>query len=258
MAKKRPLIGLSACRLPPDPERTVYDGRPLLFSEQSMADWLLRAEMLPVVVPYPSANTDDIEFDAHAFVSRVDALVLQGGADVSPTSYGEQPMRDEWSGDATRDKFELQLIHAALDLGQPILAICRGQQILNVALGGTLYQDIETQVPASLRHRNADIYEKNFHDVTIVPNSWLESVYDGAHRERINSVHHQAIKDLGKDLIVQARSSHDDIIEAVKLDAAQFVVGVQWHPEFQDPADTSLLSTRPLTDALREAIDSGT
>ncbi len=251
----KPLVAVSSCWFAPDPERTRYNGRPLLFVEQSMSDWLLRGGFLPVGIPFPTPTREDVPFDAHQFLERVDALVLQGGVDVAPTNYGEQPMREDWSGDAIRDHYEMALVEAALDLRLPILAICRGHQLLNVVLGGTLYQDIETQIAGALQHRNAEIYEKNFHDMTIAPGSWLEKLYQGKHTVRVNSVHHQAIKDLADGLVVQARSSEDDVIEAVKLDDERFVVGVQWHPEFQDPADGGLLETTPLLKALARAID---
>lgn len=251
----KPIVAVSCCWFGPDPGRTRYNGRPLLFVEQSMSDWLLRGGFLPVAVPFPTPSRDDVPFDPDEFLECVDALVLQGGVDVAPTNYGEQPMRDEWSGDAPRDHYEIALVESAMKLNKPILGICRGHQLINVALGGTLYQDIETQVSDPLQHRNADIYEKNFHSMTFTPGSWLEKLYEGRHTARINSVHHQAIKDLGEGLVVQGRSSDDDVIEAIKLDDDRFVVGVQWHPEFQDPNDSELLATEPLLKSLHKAIE---
>ena len=252
-------VALSCAWMPPDSRRTLYNGRPLLYVEQSLSDWIARAGIIPVAIPFPTPGCTDVPFDATTYMRRVDALVLQGGVDVSPHTYGEQPLHPNWAGDSDRDAYEIALVEAALALDKPILGVCRGHQLLNVALGGTLYQDILTQVDGALTHRNADIYERNFHNARLTPDSWLSRLFDGKQTVRINSVHHQAIKDLAPGLVVQARSTEDDIIEAARLDPelrdGRWVVGVQWHPEFQDLNDEALLDPMPLLDALKRAID---
>ncbi len=240
-----------------DSGRQLFDGRPLLFVELSMSDWLLRGGFLPMPIVYPSWERDDVPWDPFEFMQRVEALVLHGGADVSPNSYGEQPFEAIWEGDPVRDRMEIELIEAARELDKPILGVCRGAQILNVAFGGTLYQDINTQVPGSLVHRNADIYEKNSHTVRFTPGSYLETLF-GREIATINSVHHQAVKDLGEGLEIEARSVEDDIIEAFRVPSESledpWIWGVQWHPEFQDPEDTHLLPTAPILKQLHRAI----
>ncbi len=176
-----------------------------------------------------------------AIVEGVDALVLQGGADMSPVHYGEEPLRPEWAGDHARDLYELELVRLCLAAGKPILGCCRGAQVLNVALGGSLWQDIETMHPERRVHRNWEVYDKHLHDVEIAPGSWLARCYglgaDGGHA-CINSVHHQGVKTLGRDLVVEAKAPHDGVIEAIRYEGADaagrpaFALGVQWHPEF--------------------------
>src|SRR5690606_35961872 len=130
----------------------------------------------------------------------------------------------------------------AFERRKPILGVCRGHQVINVALGGTLFQDIQTQNEGAFLHRNWDIYEYNFHDVVIEPGSHLQRLYGGAMAGRINSVHHRAVKDLASVHAIEARSTDDGIVEAVRWTKDErYVRGVQWHPEFQDPADGSLL-----------------
>jgi putative glutamine amidotransferase len=190
----------------------------------------------------------DSALSLQALVGELDGLVLQGGADVAPETYGETAQRPEWSGDAIRDRYEISLVHEFEAQRKPVLGLCRGLQLLNVAYGGTLHQDIGTQVPGALVHRDWDIYDLNFHDIEILAGSGLARLYPGQKVAKVNSVHHQAIKDLGQGLQVEASSIRDGIIEAMRLSGDQYVVGVQWHPEFQDPQDATLLKTRPLLD----------
>ena len=143
-----------------------------------------------------------------------DGLVLSGGSDVSPISYGQHALREAWRGDRRRDLYEIACVHAALELGLPVFGICRGAQILNVAFGGTLYQDIETQVESALVHRDQERYDTLMHEVSLEPQSWLAAQL-GAAQRRVNSVHHQAIDELGAGLRVVARAT-DGTIEAIE------------------------------------------
>jgi putative glutamine amidotransferase len=129
-----------------------------------------------------------------------------------------------------------------------VLGICRGCQLINVALGGTLYQDIPTQVGRAVAHRDVDLYERALHDVTLVPGSVLAGLYPGVARAKINSIHHQAVKDLGRDLVVEALGETDGIVEAIRWRGPSYVFGIQWHPEFLalHPADASLLDGAPI------------
>ena len=245
-----PRIGISACMCHADAERELYNGRPLLYLEQSMATWLMRAGARPYLVPTaPEATRDEHPISLEAMVEGLEGLVLHGGVDVAPESYGEEPEREAWAGDRVRDVYEMRLVDACLARSIPVLGICRGIQVLNVALGGTLYQDVGTQLDGAIAHRNPDVYDDHVHPVVFEPDSRLAELHGGIQRAIVNSVHHQAVRDLGDSLIVEARSETDGVVEAVRHDPSveeAWYAGVQWHPEFQDPDDDELLDPMPL------------
>ena len=237
-------VGVSACFLHADPERKIFKGKTLLYAEESMLRWIMSGGALPVLLPRDSGP-----FRALDLAAGIDALVLQGGSDMSPTSYGEEPARPEWSGDRQRDVYEMELIRACVQLGKPVLGVCRGLQVINVCFGGSLYQDIPTMHPKGMIHRDGEIYDQLFHDVSLANGGWLASLYGNALASRINSVHHQGVKQLGRDLQVEALSPNDGMVEAVRLAGDAFVLGVQWHPEFQsaeNESDATLLSSHTL------------
>ena len=133
-----------------------------------------------------------------------------------------------------------------MSAGKPVLGICRGLQLINVAFGGTLYQDIASQQDRTAGHYNPNAYDQHFHAITLVAGSKLAALYPNLGRVRVNSIHHQAVKALGKDLVVEALSVPDAIIEAIRWNGPGYLVGVQWHPEFHDPANPELLDVGPL------------
>jgi putative glutamine amidotransferase len=247
-------IGVASCFFHADPARPIFKGKTLLYLEESLAHWLMAGSAVPQLLPTPSGavGADDL-------LTGVDGLVLQGGTDVAPASYGEAPLKPEWAGDRVRDRYETELVRAAMTLDRPVLGVCRGLQMLNVIFGGSLLQDIATQCPGFLTHREFERYDRLQHDIAIEPDSWLARRHPGHHRCRVNSVHHQAIKTLGRGLQVEARSVSDGLIEAVRYEpegseqAGAWVYAVQWHPEFQDPGDRSLLATGPLREMFLEA-----
>jgi putative glutamine amidotransferase len=256
---RRPRIGLPPCFFHADPQRPIFKGKTLLYLEESLSHWLQRAGALPFMLP---TLVDGVTADE--LLAEVDGLVLQGGSDVCPGSYGEDPLRPEWCGDPVRDAYEIELIRACMAAGKPVLGICRGMQVLNVALGGTLWQDITTQNPACRTHRDWDVYDALFHPVEVDPGSWLSEWTGIAGEHRVNSVHHQGIRTLGDGLRAEAVSVDDGIVEAVRYDpsdsaepgeAAPFAYGVQWHPEFQDSSDNTLLDGRPVLAAFLRAVD---
>jgi putative glutamine amidotransferase len=179
----------------------------------------------------------DSSMAVDAALSGVDGLLLTGGDDVAPPIYGEQPHATVTDAEPGRDEFEIGLVKAARERGVPIFAICRGVQVLNVACGGTLVQDIPSQVKGAL-----------VHDLPVPPNQsyslaheiWLEkdSLLSNLMRERlsdtdaceVNSRHHQAVKDLAPGFLVSA-TAPDGVIEAIEDPAKRFCLGVQWHPE---------------------------
>jgi putative glutamine amidotransferase len=218
-----------------DPTRALFKGKTLLYAEESMLAWLMSGGAVPVLLPRAAGT-----ITTRDLLEGIDGLVLQGGVDMSPGHYGEEPTRPEWSGDAARDVYEIELIRLCLELDKPVLGVCRGAQVLNVALGGSLYQDIQTQHEGQHVHRNWDLYDRHGHDVAVAPDSQLAAWYGlgaGGGHARINSVHHQGLKRLGRDLVVEARSIPDGVVEAVRFDGDvngrhPFAYGVQWHPEF--------------------------
>ena len=234
-------IGLSACFSHADPTRSMFSGKTLQYVEQSIAHWLMSTGAMVVMVPCPTGSTQRGDVTYKHYASWLDGLVLHGGADAWPGSYGETPIQEQWSGDRMRDDYDKALVAAFEVVGKPIFGVCRGLQILNVAYGGTLYQDIQTQVPDSFAHRDAEIYDLNFHRVDIVQGTRLSSLYPGVERVRVNSIHHQAIKDLAPEFVAEAHSVTDGIIEAIrrKDPLKSYIAALQWHPEFHKPgADT--------------------
>jgi putative glutamine amidotransferase len=175
------------------------------------------------------------------------------GADVWPGSYGEEPLRPEWAGDKVRDAYEIALVRAFAEAGKPVFGICRGLQLINVAHGGSLWQDIATQKPGAKRHRDADAYDLNFHEVDILPGTRLAQLLGGAGRHTTNSVHHQGIKRLAEGFVVEAVSPDDEVIEAIRHTGRAWVSAVQWHPEFHR-SDLGVIDDSPLlTDFLDAA-----
>lgn len=180
---------------------------------------------IPVVIP--------IIHDEEAlkiYLEMIDGLLLTGGGDIAPLLYGENPTEQVDSISWERDRQEIALCNFASEMGIPIFGICRGLQVINVAFGGTLYQDIHKQIDGTLGHSpSATSRDQLYHSVKIDKDSKLYSIFreDEIH---VNSFHHQAAKDLGKGLKISAFST-DGIIEAIESQENNFIVGVQWHPE---------------------------
>lgn len=160
-------------------------------------------------------------------LDTADAFIFAGGEDIAPEIYGEKRLPVCGESVALRDECELRAIRAVLASGRPLLGICRGFQLLNVALGGTLYQDIVSQRGGELSHRNGT--EETEHEISVLPDTPLYSIL-GKERTQINSLHHQAVKELAPSLVAMA-TADDGIIEAAyRIDNSR-VIGLQWHPE---------------------------
>jgi putative glutamine amidotransferase len=190
--------------------------------------------------------------DASDLLDHVDGLLLTGGADVDPGLYGARPHPVLGPVFRERDDFEVALCREALRRDLPLLAICRGHQVLNVATGGTLYQDIPSEIPGAGAH-DPDVERwQTAHDVEILPGTRLREILR-AERVAVNSFHHQSIRELGRELVLSARSP-DGVVEGVEMPRKRFVLGVQWHPEsFWDHEP----GFRPLFQALVRAADGG-
>ena len=241
-------IGISSCFLGPDPSRPVFATKTLLYLEQSMSSWVQSGGALTYLIPTTGVSGRVTTQD---YVADLDGLLLHGGSDVCPRTYGEEPLRPEWEGDQARDRYEIALVQAFVDAGKPVLGICRGQQVLNVAFGGTLWQDQRAQGATDRVHRDADLYDANLHSVDIAAGSGLAALYPGQRSAVVNSIHHQAVKALGMGLVIEATSTDDGIIEAIRLGGhsgdGRYVAAVQWHPEFFEGVDDgSMLDNGPI------------
>lgn len=245
------LIGVSARIYYPADSESKLTGvwtKTLHYLEQSVAQWLICEGALPVMIPAVESQSvvQRNELNLSHYAQALDGLLLQGGNDVAPSSYGETPLDPAWRGDPVRDQYEMALVRAFVRAGKPVFGICRGLQLLNVAFGGTLWQDIKTQQPQALDHLKTDLYEHNIHALEIVPDTRMATLYPDIKRSVINSIHHQAIKDLAPDFVVEARSPDDGIVEAIRRKGAGFVAAVQWHPEFHEKNEHIVFDDKPL------------
>jgi putative glutamine amidotransferase len=219
----KPLIGITPSLSIDELAHGTFE-RCILSSNYPNA--VLAAGGIPVIIPPQRGNASEL-------VDRIDGLLFSGGADIDPSVFGDTDVHPKTYGIShLRDDFEFELLKEALRRDVPILCICRGIQVLNVALGGTLYQDVPDQFESEISHRQQDIgidASESSHDVDAAPGSLLSQVYEST-RIQTNSFHHQAIKALAPELVAEGRSP-DGLIEAVSLPGRSFVLGVQWHPE---------------------------
>lgn len=222
-----PVIGVTAT-LKEDVD-TVAE-RPLgrfVRADLDYVEGVANAGGIPIVLP-PIGNAEA----ARTVVNGLDGLLLSGGSDLDPGYYGEDAIPELSATLPERDAFEMVLVKEALGRGIPIFGICRGLQVLNVALGGTLFQDIPAQVGADvLKHRQDTPKWQPTHEIEIDGRSWVGGI-TGCDTLKVNSYHHQSVKDLAEELVVSARSS-DGIVEAVESRDFydRWLVGVQWHAE---------------------------
>lgn len=236
----KPIVGITAWRRRLD---TFYGPDRLHTLSTFYADAVIDAGMTPLVIP-----AGQVSDDADKIVSLIDGLLLSGGDDVDPASYGE-PNTASAKVDPDVDRFEIALIAAARAQRKPVLGICRGLQILNVAHGGTIAQEVTAEgtphepfVPGT----DPEIWNERRHTVEFEEDSLMREVYRSEHA-KVNTLHHQGIARLGSDLVAEGRSD-DGLIEAFRSDGDWWMLGVQWHPERMD------LDHRGVFAAFREAI----
>jgi len=237
-----PLIGVTASiTVGKDPERAYINSAYLSAVHE--------AGGIPVPLP---PQLDDRSLSE--LVDRLDGLLLTGGGDLDPAVFGEPPHPTLSDVAPTRDSLEIALVRRFMEARRPILAVCRGIQVLNVALGGSLYQDVASDPGTEIKHNQTGPRDQPAHPVKVVSGSFLARVLDREELE-VNSMHHQAVKALGRGLLPVAFAP-DAIIEGVELDdpdSSHFVLGVQWHPEElvkQDPSARRLF--RAFVDASRK------
>lgn len=243
------IIGVSARIFHPEPGAIGLSSRTLQYLEESIAQWVMSRDVMVLMIPSVNNNSllHNSSIRLRDYAKQLDGLVLQGGADVAPMSYAKAATRPEWNGDRARDMYELELLHEFIEAGKPVLGICRGSQLINVAFGGTLYQDIASDVPHAIAHVS-EKYDSNTHSIRMTEGGLLAGLFDSKPVALVNSIHHQAVNTLGRDIIVEATSTDDQIIEAIRYSKSNFVVGLQWHPEFHRAGGGELLDCTPLLD----------
>lgn len=220
---KNPIIGLTARNIlhntKDDVSQTITIGINIDYT-----DSVMRSGGAPILLP----RTNDKNIIS-AVMDKIDGLLLTGGGDVVSLNYGEQPHPKAVYQDPIRDEMELEAIKIAVKKGVPILGICRGIQILNVAFGGTLEQDIPSSVADAVLHYTRPRDKYLAHTIEIEKNSLLAKVL-GTTKTNVNSWHHQAVKDVGKGLKINSRAL-DGVIEGIEADDGKPILAVQCHPE---------------------------
>lgn len=223
----RPVIGICAAIEPAS--FGSWRDEPAALVPKSYPDAVQRAGGIALVLPPDGV----IQESPDELLDRLDALVVAGGADLDVGTYGGEPHPESGGGNPDRDRFEVALARAALDRDMPMLGICRGMQVLNVANGGT----IEQHLPERLGHERHRPVPGQWaeHEVRLEPES-LAARAAGAQRLSVKSHHHQGVGDVGSGLEVSGWAADDDTIEAIELPGREFALGVLWHPE-EDAAD---------------------
>lgn len=235
----RPLIGLTGYNVEPNEIlRRRWAGAPRHYFE---AVW--KAGGLPVFIPNVPEAVDE-------YVARCAGIVLTGGGDVDPAHYTDDAVHETvYEIDTERDEVEFAALEAATAREAPVLGVCRGIQVINVARRGTLFQDVAGEALWADKHNNPD-HSPVFHDVIVAPESRLAEIVK-TRRIEANSYHHQAVRDLGRGLRVVG-TTPDGLVEAVEDESYPFLVAVQWHPELMVDREPHLALFRALVRAAAE------
>ncbi|HTS91400.1 MAG TPA: gamma-glutamyl-gamma-aminobutyrate hydrolase family protein [Stellaceae bacterium] len=216
----QPVIGLTLDSEPPG----GYSKLPWYALRQNYCSAVVRAGGLPVLLPHEPEQ-------AKAYLRLIDGLVVTGGAfDVDPTLFGAGERHPTVTTKEQRTEFELAITRLAVESDRPVLGICGGQQLLNVALGGSLIQHIPDEVPGALAHEQKNPRTEPGHTVRLTEGTRLREIA-GAGEIPVNSAHHQAVKAPGPGLVVDA-TAPDGVIEGIEDPRRRFCIGVQWHPEY--------------------------
>lgn len=237
----KPLIGIAGNVLL---NTAAINNLPISYTPQGFVNGVQQADAIPVVFPI----SDPAE--AKDYISKVDGLLLAGGQDVSPLLFGEEPSLKLGATNPARDAFEIALVKEAFHQAKPIFAVCRGLQLLNVAYGGTLYQDVSDYPDLAVQHIQLTHFETGAHTITIDDDSTIGKILGKQYV--VNTYHHQAIKELAEPFKAVAWSK-DGLIEAFEAKSPnQSIVAVQWHPELMIPYD--LMMQRLFTDFVKRTI----
>ncbi|MGE5676363.1 MAG: gamma-glutamyl-gamma-aminobutyrate hydrolase family protein [Mycobacterium leprae] len=212
----KPLIGITACEM-------RDGGRDWRYNTSDYFRAIQFAGGVPVLLPFCDTTEEAGEILAH-----LDGLLLSGGDDVDPQLYGEQPHQHNGDISPARDTTELALVKVALERNMPILGVCRGHQVMAVAAGGALWQDIPAQVPGAIKHSQSAAKSYPTHAVAVKAGTRLADLLGTS--IRVNSRHHQAVKSVPSDWVISAQAP-DGIVEAMEHPGHRFALSVQWHPE---------------------------
>ena len=216
----RPLIGL-----PCQADYREGSGRPIYCNNRAYVHALEHAGGVPVLIPMVN-DTETLT----TLLGRLDGILFSGGVDIQPVHYGEDPHALLGEVDQQLDELELTMVHWALQENLPTLGVCRGMQLVNIAFGGTLYQDVTAQVPGSIQHCKRELPRNTLiHSIHIEEGSRVEEVF-GTRELWVNSLHHQAVKEPGRGVRISGRAE-DGIAELLEVPEKHFVVAAQGHPE---------------------------
>lgn len=218
----KPIIGLAG-NLLLSPDTGFFKGDLYSYVNNDYVQAIIKAGGIPIVIPVQSCKED-----IRDIVSKVDKVILTGGYDIDPMLYGENPISQLGMTMRNVDEFYFEVIRASEQLHKPLLGICKGIQALNVAYGGTLYQDLETQRFGSIKHRQDTFKYLGTHYVHIEKDNLLYDCFGDS--LLVNSYHHQAVKDLANGFTILA-TSDDGVIEAIERKIGTYMLGIQWHPE---------------------------
>lgn len=233
-----PLIGITLDREPSG----GYSKFPWYAVRENYAARVIEAGGLALMLPHETAL-------AASYLDTIDALIVTGGAfDVDPALFGADSRHETVTTKDGRTEFEMAVTLGAIDRDMPVLGICGGQQLLNVALGGTLIQHIPDEVPGALAHEQPNPRDEPGHPVAITPGTLLHRI-TGADEMQVNSAHHQSVLDVADGTVIDAVAP-DGVIEGIEAPERRFCLGVQWHPEFAiDPGDEKIFAA--LVDAAK-------
>jgi len=249
--KRFPIIGLSPRFVPGNSIGAGTESVDRLAIVDANNQLVTRCGGLPVGLPLlQSLEGNERALALEALADRIDGLLLQGGTDIEPSRYQQSPLSKAWLGDAIRDRFEFDFLQVCLARKMPILGVCRGFQVLQVAFGGALLQDIPTQKQGLIAHDSITAYCHATHAVNLVEGGQLFAWHQQA-RVIVNSAHHQGVSELAPGLQLEAIAD-DGIVEAFSVPDLPFVVAVQWHPEFH-PEAGELADAAPMMRAFIDA-----
>ncbi|MBI2538582.1 MAG: gamma-glutamyl-gamma-aminobutyrate hydrolase family protein [Deltaproteobacteria bacterium] len=221
-----PLIGITPDTAASRPGVSGNRAEPLLVLQERYTRAVQEAGGVPLILPIGASGAA-----LRRIADSVDGILVSGGNfDIHPRLYGEEPTGALGQVKEERTRFELELISLALERDLPLLGVCGGAQAINVVLGGSLYQDIARQIAAAAEHQQGALKDTGGHKITIHAGTKLKRIV-GREELEVNTTHHQAVKRLGRGLIVNATAG-DGVIEGIESKEHPFVLGVQWHPEF--------------------------